>query len=95
MDLKINSNSLNFYFHFVLTKIFLYALSYNTSLITFTNIQSKLLNKSVYQYLKDLFEGVFSHFNNITPEQRNDPTWLKQNKLSQIDYFFINTHFLC
>jgi len=32
------------------------------------------------QYLKDLFEGVFSHFNDITPEQLGDPAWLKQNK---------------
>ncbi|HLO54821.1 MAG TPA: hypothetical protein VK169_11055 [Saprospiraceae bacterium] len=32
------------------------------------------------QYLKDLFEGVFSHFNDITKEQLNDPKWLKDNK---------------
>lgn len=32
------------------------------------------------QYLKDLFEGVFSHFNDLTPEQLKDPAWLKQNK---------------
>ena len=32
------------------------------------------------QYLKDLFEGVFSHFNDLTPEQSKDPAWLKQNK---------------
>jgi amidophosphoribosyltransferase len=32
------------------------------------------------QYLKDLFEGVFSHFQDITPEQLNDPEWLKTNK---------------
>jgi amidophosphoribosyltransferase len=32
------------------------------------------------QYLKDLFDGVFSHFNDLTPEQMNDPAWLKQNK---------------
>ena len=32
------------------------------------------------QYLKDLFEGVFSHFEDITHEQLNDPTWLKANK---------------
>lgn len=32
------------------------------------------------QYLKDLFEGVFSHFSNVTPEQMNDPKWLKDNK---------------
>jgi len=32
------------------------------------------------QYLKDLFEGVFSHFNDLTREQLQDPAWLKQNK---------------
>ena len=32
------------------------------------------------QYLKDLFEGVFSHFADITKEQLNDPVWLKENK---------------
>lgn len=32
------------------------------------------------QYLRDLFEGVFSHFQDVTPEQMNDPTWLKDNK---------------
>ncbi|MGB4957887.1 MAG: amidophosphoribosyltransferase, partial [Saprospiraceae bacterium] len=32
------------------------------------------------QYLKDLFDGVFSHFMDITKEQLNDPTWLKDNK---------------
>ncbi|MFZ1526910.1 MAG: amidophosphoribosyltransferase, partial [Saprospiraceae bacterium] len=32
------------------------------------------------QYLKDLFEGVFSHFTDITKEQLNDPQWLKENK---------------
>lgn len=32
------------------------------------------------QYLKDLFEGVFSHFSDITKEQLNDPVWLKDNK---------------
>jgi amidophosphoribosyltransferase len=31
-------------------------------------------------YLKDLFEGVFEHFQNITKEQLNDPAWLKVNK---------------
>ena len=31
-------------------------------------------------YLKDLFEGVFSHFEDLSPEQMNDPQWLKQNK---------------
>ena len=32
------------------------------------------------QYIKHLFEGVFSHFNDLTEEQRNDPVWLKNNK---------------
>lgn len=32
------------------------------------------------QYLKDLFEGVFSHFTDITKEQLNDAVWLKENK---------------
>lgn len=32
------------------------------------------------QYLKDLFDGVFSHFNDLPPEKMNDPAWLKQNK---------------
>lgn len=32
------------------------------------------------QYLKDLFQGVFDHFNDLTPEQLNDPEWLKKNK---------------
>lgn len=32
------------------------------------------------QYLKDLFEGVFSHFADVTKEQLNDPKWLKDNK---------------
>lgn len=32
------------------------------------------------QYIKHLFEGVFSHFNDLTVEQRNDPAWLKVNK---------------
>ncbi|MBK9735303.1 MAG: amidophosphoribosyltransferase [Saprospiraceae bacterium] len=32
------------------------------------------------QYLKDLFEGVFSHFNDLSKEQLNDPVWLKENK---------------
>ena len=32
------------------------------------------------QYLKDLFEGVFSHFTDISDEQLNDPAWLKANK---------------
>jgi len=32
------------------------------------------------QYIKHLFEGVFSHFNDLTEEQRNDPAWLKIHK---------------
>ncbi len=32
------------------------------------------------QYIKHLFEGVFSHFNNLTESQLNDPKWLKENK---------------
>ena len=32
------------------------------------------------QYIRHLFEGVFSHFNDLTEEQRNDPAWLKKNK---------------
>ena len=32
------------------------------------------------QYLKDLFDGVFSHFQDCTREQLNDPAWLKANK---------------
>ncbi len=30
-------------------------------------------------YLKDLFEGVFSHFDKLTDRQLNDPEWLKAN----------------
>ncbi len=30
-------------------------------------------------YLKDLFEGVFERFSKVTPEQMEDPAWLKQN----------------
>ena len=32
------------------------------------------------QYLRDLFQQVFSHFEELTPEQRNDTEWLKDNK---------------
>jgi amidophosphoribosyltransferase len=32
------------------------------------------------QYIKDLFEGVFSHFEDVTKEQFNNPEWLKENK---------------
>ncbi|MEM1122291.1 MAG: amidophosphoribosyltransferase, partial [Bacteroidota bacterium] len=31
-------------------------------------------------YLADLFKDVRSYFKNLTPEQMNDPTWLKANK---------------
>ncbi len=32
------------------------------------------------QYIKHLFEGVFSHFNDLTEEQRNNPEGLKKHK---------------
>ncbi len=32
------------------------------------------------QYLKELFEGAFAHFKSLSPEQLNDPAWLKDNK---------------
>lgn len=32
------------------------------------------------QYLKDLFQGAFAHFEGLTSEQLNDPLWLKENK---------------
>lgn len=32
------------------------------------------------QYLKEVFEGIRSHFEDVTPEQMNDPQWLKMNK---------------
>ncbi len=32
------------------------------------------------QYLKDCFEGIFSHFKDVSREQMNDPEWLKNNK---------------
>ena len=32
------------------------------------------------QYLKDVFEGIRGHFEDVTPEQMNDPQWLKMNK---------------
>lgn len=32
------------------------------------------------QYLKDLFQGVRQHFADVTPEQFDDPAWLKANK---------------
>lgn len=31
-------------------------------------------------YLKELFEGVFQHFDDVTEKQMNDPQWLKYNK---------------
>lgn len=31
-------------------------------------------------YLDDLFQQVFSHFRNVTPEQMHDPKWMKSNK---------------
>ncbi|NOT38846.1 MAG: amidophosphoribosyltransferase [Saprospiraceae bacterium] len=31
-------------------------------------------------YITHLFEGVYSHFKNLSPEQLNDPEWLKLNK---------------
>lgn len=30
-------------------------------------------------YLKDLFEGIFKHFDRLTPEQLDNPEWLKAN----------------
>lgn len=32
------------------------------------------------QYLRDLFEGVFSHFNDLPDDRMQDPEWLKKNK---------------
>lgn len=32
------------------------------------------------QYLKDLFTGIRQHFADVTPEQFDDPAWLKANK---------------
>jgi len=31
------------------------------------------------QYLQDLFKSVFSNFNHLSPQQLNDPQWLKDN----------------
>ena len=31
-------------------------------------------------YLKDLFDGVFEHFKDLSPEQKADGNWLKNNK---------------
>ncbi len=32
------------------------------------------------QYLKELFQGAFAHFEDLTTDQLNDPLWLKENK---------------
>lgn len=32
------------------------------------------------QYLKDVFDGVMTHFKDLTPEQLNDTEWLKYNR---------------
>lgn len=32
------------------------------------------------QYLKDLFQGAFAHFDGLSKEELNDPEWLKENK---------------
>ena len=32
------------------------------------------------QYLKDLFENIYSHFTDLSPEQLHDPVWMKANK---------------
>ena len=32
------------------------------------------------QYIKEVFQGIRSHFVDCTPEQLNDPKWLKENK---------------
>ena len=31
-------------------------------------------------YLKEVFEGIYSHFDDCTPEQLSNPDWLKHNK---------------
>ncbi len=41
-------------------------------------ISRKRSNSS--QYLKDLFEDVYSRFDDLTPEQQADPAWLKHNR---------------
>jgi len=41
-------------------------------------ISRKRSNSS--QYLKDLFENIYQHFNDLTPEQLQDVDWLKKNK---------------
>lgn len=41
-------------------------------------ISRKRSNKS--NYLDDLFQQVYLHFNNLTPKQLNNPAWLKANK---------------
>ncbi len=32
------------------------------------------------QYLKEVFQGIFHHFENLTPEQLSDGQWLKEHK---------------
>ena len=32
------------------------------------------------QYLKEVFQGIFQHFEDVTPEQLKDATWLKEHK---------------
>jgi amidophosphoribosyltransferase len=32
------------------------------------------------QYLKEVFQGIFHHFEDLTPEQLSDSQWLKENK---------------
>lgn len=32
------------------------------------------------QYLKEVFQGIFQHFEDLTPEQLSDSQWLKENK---------------
>ena len=32
------------------------------------------------QYLKDLFQGAFAHFDGLSTDELNDPEWLKENK---------------
>ncbi len=32
------------------------------------------------QYLKDLFEGIYNHFNALTPDQMADAAWMKANQ---------------
>ena len=41
-------------------------------------ISRKRSNSS--NYLKDLFDGVFEHFKDVSPEHKTDGNWLKNNK---------------